>query len=183
MVKTITQHIKYDHSENDSDTGESGDPPGRGNVGLALIDHLPPGNDVGITETQEGQRGLRQNSACHAAGGVGHHGENTIWQDVFEENLRFCFPQSYGGANERALSEGEGLCPQVLSVTRPGRETDDDHHIGNAVAEEGYDEQNQEEGGYHQEDVDDLGNYLIHPTAQKATKATDEYAQSAGDES
>ena len=109
-------------------------------------------------------------------------GEDAVGEDVLEEDLYPGLPQGDGTFDEGPLPQGQCLGPHELCVAGPGCDADDNHHVFYVAPEQGDNKHNQEEGGDHQKDIDDLRDHQVHLSTEVSSQSADEHTQHAGNQ-
>src|SRR5215467_7701932 len=183
VAEPVADEIDYENYDEDRRAREEGEPPAGGDVVASLVEHgAPTWGGRGHTQPKEGERGLRDDGACHREGR--HHGDGRphIGQHVAPDEPPVEGAEGAGRFHELALSEGERLPAHDPRIGNPAAQREHEDEVAEAGAEHGKQGHAQQEDGKGELHVARPHEQVVEPAPVEAAEHAQEDAGRARDD-
>ena len=126
-------------------------------VGACVIEHgAPRGCGRGDAETEEAERGFRENGSGHADGGLHDERLDDVRKDVTEKDAGIGGAEGSGCLDELALTDGHDLGSDEARVADPTGEGEGDDQVDESWAKEGHEGDGKQDARKREEGVGDV---------------------------
>ena len=138
VFHTLSGDGRRQHHQRDRKARRQHHPPGSRNdrtLVECVLDHSPPRHHRGISESEEADVGLGEDRVGHHQHRVGNEQWGYLWNHMPSQDEQRGGPHRLNPSHERALPHRHHLRPDQSRGRCPVDQADDNHDVGQALAE------------------------------------------------
>ena len=169
VAQIVSDDIEPEHDHHDDDARKGSNPPGLGDVNLAIEENTPPTGRGGLNpQTQKAERRFEDDDPSDIQGSDDHHRRKDIRKDMTSQDTTDGATDPSGSLDEFLFSDGKHLPPHHPGISDPTRDTADEDDVLKLRTRDGHNKYREQNGWKGKLNVHHLGDDAIRLSSEIA---------------
>ena len=174
IAQAISEEVQAEDGHHDGEPREDREMGRHQDEGPAVVQHRAPGRGGRLrAEAEEAERGLGDDRARHAEGGLHEERRGEQRQQVAQQNAAIGYAEGVGRLDELALAQAPDLAACQACVARPTDQAEGEDDVPEARSEDAGERDREQEAGEGEKHVDRPHEEIVHPAARIARRRAD----------